>query len=136
MINEKNIQGRRHFLRWLLILPLLIFGYLYKKFQINLKQKIPSLKIKLIELNSGITHKNGLYILKERDYYSVFSRKCPHLGCTVEFYQNKNEFICPCHGSHFSSEGKYTSGPAKRDLYKHPYIEAENMLEIDINETI
>jgi cytochrome b6-f complex iron-sulfur subunit len=46
--------------------------------------------------------------------FSAFSLTCTHLGCTVE--QNKDEFVCPCHGSHFDLDGKLLHGPAAKPL--------------------
>jgi cytochrome b6-f complex iron-sulfur subunit len=46
--------------------------------------------------------------------FSAFSLTCTHLGCIVE--QDKNEFICPCHGSHFDLNGKLLHGPAAKPL--------------------
>jgi len=42
------------------------------------------------------------------------SLKCPHAGCNVK--EKNGEFICPCHGSRFSLEGKLLEGPAETDL--------------------
>jgi Rieske Fe-S protein len=39
---------------------------------------------------------------------------CSHKGCDVDLDGNK--FICPCHGSEYTLEGKVTHGPAKQDL--------------------
>lgn len=39
---------------------------------------------------------------------------CTHKGCDVELEGDK--FICPCHGSEFSLDGKVQTGPAKTDL--------------------
>jgi cytochrome b6-f complex iron-sulfur subunit len=39
---------------------------------------------------------------------------CTHKGCDVELEGTK--FICPCHGSEFSLDGKVLSPPAKTDL--------------------
>ncbi|MCI0449773.1 MAG: ubiquinol-cytochrome c reductase iron-sulfur subunit [Chlorobi bacterium] len=39
---------------------------------------------------------------------------CSHKGCDVELEGNK--FVCPCHGSEYTLEGKVTEGPAKKDL--------------------
>jgi Rieske Fe-S protein len=39
---------------------------------------------------------------------------CSHKGCDVDLDGNK--FICPCHGSEYTLEGKVTQGPAKQDL--------------------
>ena len=41
---------------------------------------------------------------------------CTHLGCLFQWRSTKNRFICPCHGSQFSREGKYLAGPAPRSL--------------------
>lgn len=46
--------------------------------------------------------------------FSALSLTCTHLGCTVE--QNKDEFVCPCHGSHFDLNGKLLHGPAAEPL--------------------
>jgi cytochrome b6-f complex iron-sulfur subunit len=39
---------------------------------------------------------------------------CTHKGCDVELEGEK--FVCPCHGSTFTLDGKVTEGPAKNDL--------------------
>ena len=39
---------------------------------------------------------------------------CTHKGCDVELEGDK--FVCPCHGSEFSLDGKVQNGPAKTDL--------------------
>lgn len=41
---------------------------------------------------------------------TVFSLVCTHLGCNVRV--QGNDLVCPCHGSHFSSTGAVTKGPA------------------------
>ena len=43
---------------------------------------------------------------------------CPHAGCIVELNKKTNEFVCPCHGSRFSSTGNLLRGPAKTGLKK------------------
>ena len=43
---------------------------------------------------------------------------CPHAGCIVEMNKETKEFVCPCHGSRFSSNGKLLQGPAKTGLRK------------------
>lgn len=44
------------------------------------------------------------------------SRQCTHLGCTINYMGRSKGFVCPCHQSHFSWDGRYISGPAKKDL--------------------
>jgi cytochrome b6-f complex iron-sulfur subunit len=41
---------------------------------------------------------------------------CTHLGCTVEWHQDQNRFICPCHGSGYDNLGRVIRGPAKSAL--------------------
>jgi cytochrome b6-f complex iron-sulfur subunit len=43
-------------------------------------------------------------------------RKCVHLGCSVPFCDSAKWFECPCHGSKYSINGEYRSGPAPRSL--------------------
>ena len=43
-------------------------------------------------------------------------RKCVHLGCSVPFCATSKWFECPCHGSKYSINGEYRSGPAPRSL--------------------
>ena len=44
------------------------------------------------------------------------SYKCPHAGCMANWSNDKKEFVCPCHGSRFSKDGKVLQGPADKDL--------------------
>lgn len=44
------------------------------------------------------------------------SRRCTHLGCRLNFNEQENLLVCPCHQSRFSRQGKRMAGPARRDL--------------------
>jgi cytochrome b6-f complex iron-sulfur subunit len=44
----------------------------------------------------------------------ALSLVCPHLGCLVQ--PDKEGFTCPCHGSKYSLDGEYRSGPANQSL--------------------
>ncbi len=46
----------------------------------------------------------------------AFSPICTHLGCAYHWDAKKGDFVCPCHGSEFSLDGKVLSGPAPRPL--------------------
>jgi thiosulfate dehydrogenase (quinone) large subunit len=49
--------------------------------------------------------------------FRAFSAICPHAGCQVQFFQQSDLFICPCHGSTFSgSTGAVERGPAATGL--------------------
>lgn len=49
----------------------------------------------------------------------VFAPNCTHLGCAYHWDQQQNNFICPCHTSAFSVDGKVLSGPAPRPLDRY-----------------
>ena len=53
--------------------------------------------------------------------FTVFSPICPHLGCYYHWHPERNEFICPCHGSVYSITGNVLGGPAPRPLDTLPY---------------
>jgi menaquinol-cytochrome c reductase iron-sulfur subunit len=50
---------------------------------------------------------------------TAFAPQCTHLGCAYHWDQAKNEFVCPCHNSLFSIEGKVLGGPAPRPLDRY-----------------
>ncbi len=41
---------------------------------------------------------------------------CTHAGCTVGWQKDQNAFVCPCHGSKYTSDGKVKNGPADKPL--------------------
>jgi cytochrome b6-f complex iron-sulfur subunit len=44
------------------------------------------------------------------------SSSCTHKGCEVDWKAKNNQFVCPCHGAKFSSDGNVTKEPANRPL--------------------
>jgi menaquinol-cytochrome c reductase iron-sulfur subunit len=50
---------------------------------------------------------------------TAFAPQCTHLGCAYHWDQANNNFLCPCHTSAFSIDGKVLSGPAPRPLDKY-----------------
>ncbi len=70
-------------------------------------------------------------VKKSNDKLTTFSPICPHLGCRYDWVQEKELFICPCHNSIFTIEGKYVSGPALRGLDTLPIeIKDDDMLYV------
>ena len=57
--------------------------------------------------------KNIAVIGKNQDIYAL-NLTCTHLGCTVN--ATSKGFICPCHGSVFTTRGDVVKGPADRPL--------------------
>lgn len=54
----------------------------------------------------------------------AFSAVCTHLGCIVQWEKDKQDFLCPCHGGRFSSEGAVTAGPPPKPLKMLPFVVA------------
>lgn len=49
----------------------------------------------------------------------AFGPQCTHLGCAYHFEEDKKQFLCPCHTSIFSLDGKVVAGPAPRPLDRY-----------------
>lgn len=59
----------------------------------------------------------AVYVTKNaKGELQVLTSVCPHLGCTVPWNKEKNQFICPCHGGTFMPDGTRVSGPSQRGM--------------------
>jgi cytochrome b6-f complex iron-sulfur subunit len=50
-----------------------------------------------------------------QDAFSALTATCTHEACLITGYRSPN-FVCPCHGSQFSTSGAVLNGPATRAL--------------------
>ena len=48
------------------------------------------------------------------NYLSLSPRRCPHLGCALQWNAQERSWDCPCHGSRFDSQGKLLDTPAQK----------------------
>jgi menaquinol-cytochrome c reductase iron-sulfur subunit len=46
----------------------------------------------------------------------VLSPICTHMGCNVEWSDEKQRFLCPCHGGQYTADGRNVAGPPPRPL--------------------
>jgi len=46
----------------------------------------------------------------------AYAPSCTHLGCAYHWDDPSKTFVCPCHTSAFSLDGKVLTGPAPRPL--------------------
>ena len=53
----------------------------------------------------------------EKGLYAMIAL-CTHLGCTPNWFKEKDRFQCPCHGSNFTIEGDVIAGPAPQPLFR------------------
>ncbi len=64
-----------------------------------------------------ITEKTSTWVVKEPNNQVVaYSPQCTHLGCAYHWDDSQHVFICPCHNSAFSIDGRVLTGPAPRPL--------------------
>lgn len=65
----------------------------------------------------------------------AFAPQCTHLGCAYHWDDSKKQFLCPCHTSVFSIDGKVISGPAPRPLDRfNAKVENNKLMLGDIQE--
>jgi menaquinol-cytochrome c reductase iron-sulfur subunit len=66
------------------------------------------------------SEKATTWVVKHADNsITAFGPQCTHLGCAYHWDEGKTEFICPCHNSFFSIDGKVIAGPAPRPLDRY-----------------
>lgn len=62
-----------------------------------------------------------------QDSFNVMTGICTHEACTVTGFSN-NQFVCPCHGSRYTTSGTVANGPAPRPLQQFPSQFANGIL--------
>jgi len=58
---------------------------------------------------------NFLITRASQDACTVLTATCTHEGCTVTGFDNP-QFVCPCHGSRYTTSGSVANGPASQPL--------------------
>jgi len=63
------------------------------------------------------TSSTGSFLATRNDAttFSILTATCTHEGCTITG-SSASTFVCPCHGSRFSTSGGVVNGPATRSL--------------------
>jgi Rieske Fe-S protein len=78
-----------------------------------------------------VTEKKTAWVVKEPNNKIVaFGPQCTHLACAYHWEMAAGKFMCPCHGSAFSIEGKVLEGPAPRPLDRYLTKIENNRLQI------
>lgn len=82
---------------------------------------------------TSTTH-GGFVLRKSEDPKDllILNSRCTHLGCTVNWKQDANAYLCPCHDAKFSEEGQVLDGPPPRplDRYSDFRVSEDGVLEI------
>lgn len=66
-----------------------------------------------------------------QESFSALTTVCTHETCTITGFDNSN-FVCPCHGSRFSTTGRVVNGPASAPLRSFATSFSNNLLTISL----
>jgi len=72
------------------------------------------------------------YMVNDGGTVYCLSRVCTHLGCLVDWNEEKGQFYCPCHEGYFDKQGNVTAGPPPRALDRIPFTTTETSYIIGI----
>jgi menaquinol-cytochrome c reductase iron-sulfur subunit len=76
-----------------------------------------TIKIEQVDGWRKAVSEKAVYVTKDdHGRLRVLTSICPHLGCTVPWNKEKNQFVCPCHGAAYSPDGTRISGPSLRGM--------------------
>ena len=77
------------------------------------------------------SEKTTAWVVKASDsQVTAFTPQCTHLGCAYHWDEAAHNFLCPCHTSAFSIDGKVLTGPAPRPLDRYTVRVQGNKLQI------
>ena len=73
---------------------------------------------------------NFLVTRSAQNSFTVVTAICTHEGCTVTGFENQT-YVCPCHGSRYTTSGTVVNGPAAQPLRAFANQFANNVLTIN-----
>ena len=75
---------------------------------------------------------NGFLVTRTgQDTFNAMTAVCTHEQCTVTGFSS-GRFVCPCHGSQYSTSGAVQMGPATRNLQTFPAQFTNGVLTITV----
>jgi cytochrome b6-f complex iron-sulfur subunit len=66
-----------------------------------------------------------------QETFTALTSTCTHEACTITGFDSSN-FVCPCHGSRFTTAGRVVNGPASAPLRTFATQFANNVLSITL----
>jgi cytochrome b6-f complex iron-sulfur subunit len=80
-----------------------------------------------------VTVSTGTYLVARtaQSAFTAVTGVCTHEGCAVTGFANAR-YVCPCHGSEFSTSGSVVQGPASSPLRQFPAAFLNNELTISV----
>ncbi|MCF8381913.1 MAG: ubiquinol-cytochrome c reductase iron-sulfur subunit [Bacteroidales bacterium] len=80
---------------------------------------------------------NRYFLIRLEDGgFLALSIICSHLGCSVLWNKEKEQFLCPCHSSAFDKFGDVMNSPAPRALDYFPVIIESGKVLVDLSKKI
>jgi cytochrome b6-f complex iron-sulfur subunit len=79
----------------------------------------------------------NFFLVRAQDggFLAIF-RRCPHLGCSVKWVEEKERFYCPCHASSFDEYGDFINQPVPRALDSFSIEIKEEQVLVDTSKMI
>lgn len=79
----------------------------------------------------------NFYLVREKDggFLAIY-RRCPHLGCSVNWEPEEEKFFCPCHASSFDQVGNFQNQLVNRALDTFTVKIEDSMVKIDTSQVI
>jgi cytochrome b6-f complex iron-sulfur subunit len=90
--------------------------------------------IKIGEAKEITLGKTPVFVVRLENQYKVYSGVCTHLGCIIQWEQDKQHFYCPCHKGYFDKTGKVTGGPPPRPLDEYTVEVEKNLVFIQVED--
>ena len=81
----------------------------------------------------SLTHvlSGRFYLFRNELGFLALWHRCTHLGCTVPWVDEEDQYHCPCHGSLFNTVGEVLGGPAPRPLDLFPITIRQGEVWVD-----
>jgi cytochrome b6-f complex iron-sulfur subunit len=75
----------------------------------------------------------GMYLVAHTDQstFTTVTAVCTHEACAVTGFAN-SRYVCPCHGSEFTTTGAVVQGPALSPLRQFPTTFANNIVTVSV----
>ncbi|MFO7802539.1 MAG: 2Fe-2S iron-sulfur cluster-binding protein, partial [Desulfovermiculus sp.] len=85
--------------------------------------QVKTVNINYTEHKGFYTSKNKepIMVWRKEDELVVYNSECPHLGCQIHWDQEKQLFLCACHGGTFDLDGSVVAGPPPRPMYRYNF---------------
>jgi len=144
---ESEIESRRAFLTKLwkglgIVVSLevvsVFFGFLFSgknsEEDSRSKQIFEAGKVNSFQPDTVTAFRGGrFYLARLADGgFMALSLRCTHLGCSINWVDDKKRFVCPCHSSSFAINGEVENPPAPSALDYFPIKIENGIIKVDI----